>query len=261
MTNKDGTPIWYELMSHAPDPAQDFYRAVMGWAFDKPAGGMDRDYRTFAATDGEGVSGVMKAPKAAPFVPIWAVYFGVADVDAAAAKVKSLGGSVDMEPQDIPGVGRFAFVADPQGARFYLMRGDSDADSTAFAPMKAGHCGWNELVTSDQVAALKFYGKLFGWTKTGAMPMGERGDYTFISHGGTEIGAMMNGDAASTPLWNFAFMVPDIDVAKSAIETGGGTITHGPIELPGDEGDWMIQADDPQGAKVMFVGKRKEGAP
>ncbi len=261
MTNRDGTPIWYELMTNAPDAAQDFYGKVMGWEFQKPPGGLERDYRTFSA-DGEGVGGVMKAPDDASFAPIWAVYFGVSEVDAMAAKVKDLGGSIYMEPQDIPGVGRFAFVADPQGAMFYLMRGGSDQDSTAFAPTKTGHCCWNELVTSDQTAALDFYAKLFGWKKTGAMPMGDNGDYTFFGKDDVEmLGAMMNAQmAGGKPFWNFAFNVPDIDAAKSAVEGGGGSVTHGPLELPGDQGDWMIQADDPQGAKVMFVGKRKAGA-
>ena len=263
MTNRDGTPIWYELMTDAPDAAQNFYGSVTGWTFQKPTGGMERDYRTFTATDDEGVGGVMKGPEGSPFGTTWAVYFGVANVDAAARKVKSLGGSVHIEPQDIPGVGRFAFVGDPQGAIFYLMRGDSDSESTAFLPMKAGHCSWNELVTSDQPAALDFYGKLFGWKKTGAMPMGDNGDYTFIGANDVDmIGALMNAQQAGTvPFWNIAFTVPDIDAAKAAVETGGGTITHGPIELPGDQGDWMIQANDLQGAKVMFTGRRLTGVP
>lgn len=261
MTNVDGTPIWYELMTDAPDAAQAFYGSITGWTFQRPTGGMERDYRTFTATDGAGIGGVMKAPEGSPFGTTWAVYFGVTDVDAAAKKVKSLGGRVHIEPKDIPGVGRFAFVADPQGAMFYLMRGDSDADSTAFAPMKAGHCSWNELVTSDQTAALDFYGKLFGWKKTGTMPMGESGDYTFIGNGDVEmIGAFMNVQKVGTsPFWNFAFTVPDIDAAQAAVETGGGMIIKGPIELPGDQGGWLIQANDPQGATVAFTGQRLTG--
>ncbi len=260
MTNREGTPIWYELMTDAPDAAQAFYGKVMGWSFEKMPGAPGQDYRVFTAADGEGVGGVMKAPDGASFAPIWAVYFGVTDVDAMAGKVRALGGSVHMEPQNIPGVGRFAFVADPQGALFYLMRGNDEEDSTAYAQMKPGHCTWNELVTSDQAAALTFYRALFGWEKIGAMPMGEMGDYTFIRGAGTDIGAMMNGQNPDTPpYWNFAFQIPDIDAAKAAVEMGGGTITHGPIKLPvGD--DWLIQTNDPQGAKVMFTGARKQEA-
>lgn len=257
MTNRDGSPIWYELMTDAPDAAQAFYPPVTGWTFDTPPAGMERDYRTFTAPDGEGVGGVF--PTGMPAT--WAVYFGVADVDAAAARVRELGGQVHMGPQDIPGVGRFAFVADPQGATFYLMRGDTNLDSTAFAPMKAGHCSWNELVTSNQDAAMAFYGALFGWTKAGAMPMGEMGEYTFIQHGDAMIGAVMTTpQTGAAPFWNFAFTVPDIDSAKAAVEAGGGTLRHGPVELPGDQGDWMIQINDPQGAKVMLTGKRQSAA-
>jgi predicted enzyme related to lactoylglutathione lyase len=46
----------------------------------------------------------------------WSVYFAVEDCDASAKKVKSLGGTVLMPPSDIPRVGRFAAVQDPQGA-------------------------------------------------------------------------------------------------------------------------------------------------
>lgn len=257
MSNREGVPIWYELITDAPDAAQEFYGTVMGWAFSKPPGGLERDYRIFTTSDGEGVGGVMRAPQDASFAPTWAVYFGVTDVDAASEKVTALGGGVEMQPQDIPGVGRMAFVRDPQGAFFYLMRGDSDIESTAFAPMKLGHCAWNELVTSDQQAALKFYRELFGWEKSGAMPMDEMGDYTFLKSGNTDIGAVMNAPEAGTkPFWNFAFNVVDIDAAKAAAEVGGGTITHGPIELP-TAGDWLLQVDDPQGAKVMFTGPRR----
>src|SRR5690554_6858930 len=104
MTNREGTPIWYELLTTAPDAAQDFYAAVTGWKFQTPPGGLERGYRLFSDADGEGIGGVMQMPEGAPFDPIWAVYFGVEDVDASAAKVKSLGGSVHIEPQDIPGV-------------------------------------------------------------------------------------------------------------------------------------------------------------
>ncbi len=257
MPSLDGTPIWYDLMTDAPDAAQDFYGAVMGWTFDKMPSAPGDDYRTITAKDGEGIGGIMKAPDGASFAPVWAVYFGVADVDAMTDKVKSLGGSIHIDPRDIPGVGRFSFVADPQGAMFYLMRGNSDLDSTAFAPMTSGHCTWNELVTSDQNVALEFYSKLFGWKKTGTMPMGEMGDYTFIGNDEIEmIGAMMNGQADDArPYWNFAFAVDDLDVATEAVEKSGGSVRMGPNELPNAQG-WLILVTDAQGAKVMFTGPR-----
>lgn len=258
MYNRHGTPIWYELMTDDPDAAQEFYGVVMAWSFDKMPGDPSLDYR-IALAGKDTVAGVLKTPEHATGMPSkWFVYFGVDDVDAYAKKVKALGGSVDIEPSDIPDVGRFAFCTDPQGAHFYLMRGNSDEDSTAFAPMKPGHCCWNELVTSDQTAALDFYNKLFGWEQGGAMPMGPAGNYTFINHDGGMIGAMMDQQHKDDkPLWNFAMQVADIDKAKAAVEIAGGNVRMGPVELP-DNGGWLIQIDDPQGAKIMFVGSRKK---
>jgi uncharacterized protein len=257
MTNREGTPIWYELMTTDPDAAQQFYGSVMGWTFETMPGGLGRDYR-IASANGVTVAGIMQTPDHAKGMPdTWYTYVGVMDVDASAKKVKALGGGVDIEPTDIPGVGRFAFCRDPQEARFYLMRGSSDEDSQAFAPQTAGHFSWNELVTSDQKAALEFYGKLFGWEHGGAMPMGEQGDYTFINLDSNMIGAMMNARQNGTkPYWNFALQVADIDKAKAAVEKGGGTVRSGPMELPDNSG-WLIQADDPTGAKIMFTGPRK----
>lgn len=257
MTNREGTPIRYELMTTDPDAAQTFYGSVMGWSFETMLGGLERDYR-IASANSETVSGLMRTPDHARGMPdMWFTYIGVMDVDASAKKVVGLGGTIDIEPTDIPGVGRFAFCRDPQGAKFYLMRGSSDEDSKAFAPMTPGHCSWNELVTTDQKAALDFYGNMFGWEHGGAMPMGEAGDYTFVNHDGGMIGAMMNAPQKDTePYWNFAFQVADIDTAKAAVEGGGGKVRTGPMELPDDSG-WLIQTDDPNGAKIMFTGPRK----
>jgi predicted enzyme related to lactoylglutathione lyase len=52
----------------------------------------------------------------------WSVYFDVADADATVEAVKSNGGNVLMDPDDVPNAGRVAFVTDPQGAAFGLIQ-------------------------------------------------------------------------------------------------------------------------------------------
>lgn len=138
---------------------------------------------------------------------------------------------------------------------FYIMRGASDGESSAFKPMAEGHCAWNELVTSDQAAALDFYGRLFGWEKGDAMPMGELGHYRFIHHGGEMMGAVMNRpEDAPPPTWNYYFRVSGIDAAAERIRGNGGTVTFGPMEVPG--GDWVVNGIDPQGARFALVGSK-----
>ncbi len=59
--------------------------------------------------------------------PHWNVYFNVEDVDASVAKVEELGGTTVVPAIDVPGVGRMAMVADPQGAMFWVMAADAAA--------------------------------------------------------------------------------------------------------------------------------------
>jgi predicted enzyme related to lactoylglutathione lyase len=135
------------------------------------------------------------------------------------------------------------------------MRGNSDQPSTAYKPTAEGHCAWNELVTGDQNAALDFYTELFGWEKGDAMPMPGMGDYRFLNHGGGMIGAVMNRPhAEQRPMWNYYFRVGGIDAAAERVRTRGGTVTFGPMEVPG--GDWVINGIDPQGASFGLVGSK-----
>lgn len=256
--NRHGDFIWYELLTSDADAAAAFYGAVVGWkARDAAQPGMR--YTLLSAPDGTDVAGLMTLPAEAAEHGMnagWFGYVGVDDVDAAATKVKDAGGAIHKPPTDIPGVGRFAMLADPQGVMFYVMRGSVEGLSEAFKPMADGHCGWNELVTSDQAAALTFYIDQFGWTKGDVMPMGPMGDYQFIDHGGGMIGAVMTRpEGAPPPMWNFYFRVPSIAKAVETIGGKGGTITFGPQEVPG--GDFVINAIDPQGAAFELVGQEK----
>lgn len=231
-----------------PDAAVEFYGSVVGWKARDSGMGGGMDYRLLSA-GGTDVGGLMKLPADAAvngMRPTWLGYVGVDDVDATVKKIEQAGGAVHMPPTDIPGVGRFAMVADPQGVTFYVMRGTVDGTSEAFSTKTAGHCSWNELVTSDQAAALDFYVTQFGWEHGDSMPMGKAGDYRFLEHGGEMIGAVMNRMDADQPTrWNFYYRVPSITAAVEAIKARGGTIEFGPEEVPG--GDHVINATDPQG--------------
>lgn len=253
--NPHGSFIWYELLTGDPDAAAAFYGEVVGWSA-AGAGQPGVDYRIFSAGSAQ-VAGHMKLPDGAAEMgmrPGWLGYIGVDDVDSAVAAIVGEGGKVHMPAMDMEGVGRIALVADPQGVPFYVMRGESQAASTSFAPMKPGHCSWNELSTPDPAGALDFYARRFGWTKGDAMPMGEMGDYQFIEQGGEMIGAIMVAPPGRSPAWNFAFGVDDIDSAAGKIASAGGTVNHGPVEVPG--GAWAVMADDPEGVHFMVVGPR-----
>lgn len=254
MPNKQGEFVWYELMSPDPDASKVFYDTVVGWTIgDRPEG--DMDYRMIGAPDGfaGGVLGLSADMIAGGATPGWMGYLGVDDVDASVAAISAAGGQIHLPALDMPDVGRFAMVSDPQGVVFYIMRGASDEASTAYGRMAMGHASWNELLTTDDAAALAFYDTHFGIKTVGTMPMGAMGDYSFIANeaGGDAIGAVMRAPPGVKPGWGFYFRVPDIEAAKAKVEQGGGTVTAGPMEVPG--GEMVINAIDPHGAPFGLV--------
>lgn len=117
-SGRPGTAVWFDSNSTDFDADAAFYRDVFGWEItDEPmAEGMR--YVTNAPGD-RARAGLMDAAAILPEgVPAhWQVAFAVADTDASVARVVELGGSVVMPAQDSP-YGRYAVVADPQGAPF-----------------------------------------------------------------------------------------------------------------------------------------------
>lgn len=260
MSNPHGTPIWFELLTPDHSETKRFYDAVIGWDIGgKPDGEMD--YRMIGTPDGGQVGGVMEltdAMRSGGARPGWQFYIGVDDVDTTADRLTAAGGAVLMPPFDLDGVGRMALVADPHGSPFYIMRGASEAASTAFQYAQTathGHAVWNELTAPDPDAAVALYTSLFGWRQEGAMPMGALGDYQFLHDAGGAIGAVMPSMPSATDGWLSYFMVADIDVAAARIAEAGGTIEQAPTEIPG--GSFSLVAADPHGARFGLVGERR----
>jgi predicted enzyme related to lactoylglutathione lyase len=249
--------IWYELLTTDVDAAGRFYADVVGWKV-KPHGGVP-GYNLFGTTESD-IGGVMAMPAEAGISrPVWLGYIGVDNVDATFAAALRDGATQCVPPTDIPGVGRFAMILDPQGVATYIMRGAVEGASSHSFAAKVGHCQWNELVTTDPVAALAFYTRNFGWTKGDVMPMGPLGDYQFVLSGEVRIGAMMKRSReGAVPLWRFYFGVDDIDRAATAITAGGGRLLGELQQVPG--GGYAAVAVDPQGAEFGIAGPRKPPA-
>jgi predicted enzyme related to lactoylglutathione lyase len=257
-----GSYIWYELMTPDPEGAKAFY-AVVGWDIEpQPSGEMD--YRMIRRSDGGNAGGVMRLTEdmaSHGAKPIWLGYIYVDDVDASVASIERAGGKTYLAAFDIPNIGRIAMVADPQGAPFYVMKpippaGRENEKSDVFSPDAEQRCGWNELSTSDAVAALDFYTSQFGWEKGNSMPMGDKGDYQFINRNGQMIGAIFPSAAGARtdepPHWRYYFRVASIATAKETAEDKGGKIVMGPMEVPG--GDHIVIGIDLQGAEFALVG-------
>jgi predicted enzyme related to lactoylglutathione lyase len=240
----EGLFVWYEHLTRDIQAAIGFYSEVVGWKTE-PFGD---DYVMWVGGQGP-LGGVMRLPDevaktGAP--PHWMAHVQVADVDATAALATKLGGRIHKEPTDIPTVGRFAVIADPQGASISTFQ-----PNEAMAPhdvSKDGEFCWNELLTSDSAAAFRFYSGLFGWKILEEMDMGAMGTYRIFGVGGTRLGGMMTTPkgAPMPPMWLFYASTSDLDAAIARATRKGAKVMNGPMDVPG--GGRIAQLVDPQGA-------------
>ncbi|PIE11490.1 MAG: glyoxalase/bleomycin resistance/extradiol dioxygenase family protein [Rhodobacterales bacterium] len=256
MTEKTGKPVWYELTTApgALSEAGAFYAQVLGWEISES--GMEDVTYHLARADGGMVAGLMEPP--APEIPPgWLTYFAVTDCDLACDAIRDAGGALMHGPQEVPGTGRFALCADPQGAAFGILESAPMEDgegSRALARGRPGHAAWNELMTSDPEAALEFYEGLFGWEEAEALNLGDGGLYQTLTHDGVHMGAIMGLGKAPHPAWMTYFDVENCIFAMERIVAAGGAVRAGPFEAPADL--YVAIATDPQGVWFAVLGPR-----
>jgi uncharacterized protein len=257
MSDIHGRFAWYELMTTDRAAAQRFYTEVVGWKHqDSAIPGMQ--YDMFAAGDTP-VAGMIDLPEDARKMgtpPCWIGYVAVDDVDAAAAKATATGGTIYVHPRDIPNVGRFAVIADPQGAALALFKAAPPAQAPQPTDQAArGHVGWHELYAADGATVFDFYAGLFGWQKQEAMDMGPMGVYQMFGFGEQMLGGIMTKPPeVPVPNWHYYFNVDSIDAAIERVKKAGGQSIMGPQEVPG--GAFVMMGIDPQGAHFALVGGR-----
>jgi predicted enzyme related to lactoylglutathione lyase len=225
-----GKFVWFELSTRDARKAQAFYGEVLGWktkAF--PMGsasydmictgeGLDTMIGGYAAPRGEGPAR-------------WLAYVSVEDVDAAARVAAANGGKVIEPPADLPGVGRSARIADPQGAELCLFRNKDGDPPDQDAPL--GTFFWNELHTTDPKAALAFYAKVIGFEHR-SMDMGPGGTYHIIGKSGADRGGVTEHlPPGTTPHWLPYVRVADVDGTLARAQRLGAEL-HVPAEdIPG----------------------------
>lgn len=120
IVNEPGALCWNELQTRDVDTALTFYERVFGFTTKRS------DEYNEIELGGRIVAGCMAMPAEVPAeVPTnWLVYFAVADTDASVSRAQELGASVVVPAMDIPDIGRFAVLSDPQGAVFAVIKMD-----------------------------------------------------------------------------------------------------------------------------------------
>jgi len=251
----NGRVVWYELLTSDVKGAIAFYSEVIGWKTQAWEAG---NYTMWAGAQGP-LGGLTELPAQAKQMgawPYWQANVQVANLDTAIAVVEKLGGKI-LVKEDVPTIGRFAVIADPQGAVIALYT--PLTEMAAHDTNQHGEFSWHELYTTDHVAALSFYGEVCGWEKMAEHDMGPMGVYVLWGIGGKQLGGMMTMPPGMTgptgqplpPNWMHYVTVTDFDAALERAKSKGARVLNGPMDVPG--GQRIVQLLDPQGAAFALV--------
>jgi predicted enzyme related to lactoylglutathione lyase len=265
-----GVPCWLDTMQPDPEAAKEFYGGLFGWEFDNrtPQGSPEPYY--VAQLRGCDVAAI-GGPSESGALPTWNPYTAVESVERAVTRVGDAGGSVIAEPMDIPGAGRMAVFADPEGAVFSVW--EAGAFIGAQLVNEPGTWNFSELNTRDPEIAARFYRDVFGW-ESFKFEMGDSA-YTFFTLAGygdflgksnprvreaieaggdfakftnavaTLIDRSSEQDATAPSHWSVTFAVDDADAIAANAERLGGKVIVPPFDV---EPVRMTVLADPQGA-------------
>ena len=210
-----GAFVWHECLSTDVERSKSFYTQLLGWEIEvyKPG---EMDY-PMISKEGKTHGGFGPVPEGAP--NHWVGHVLVDDADAAAERARKAGGKVVFGPEDIPDIGRFAIIMDPQGAVISAFSASGEASTPE---------------------------GVFGWTAKESDMGGMT--YVLFSEGETDrAGAttQMPGDP-SPPHWLVYALTNDVDASTAKVKDLGGTVYMEPMSLEG-VGRFSI-AGDPTGA-------------
>ncbi len=236
---------WHELMTTDVEKAKSFYGELLGWGIEvyKPG---EMDYPMISVNGGQhgGFAELPEQARKAGAPPHWLAHVIVESADEAASRAEASGGNVLVGPMSIPEVGRFAVIADPQGAVFSAFQAEGEA------PTPEGVFLWDELLAIDIEAAKSFYGSVLGWT-TEPMEMAGGSTYTLFKAGDQMVGGLMLKPEQAGPgpaAWMTYLATDDVDATAARAQKLGGSVLQPAFDVP-TVGRIAVIAD-PTGAVV-----------
>jgi len=247
-----GRFVWHDLMSTDPQAAKAFYKGLFGWSSQERDMGPEIGTYTMWSAKGSGFGGLVPLDSAHGVPSHWISYVTVDDVEATAVKAKELGGQVPVPATDIPGVGRFAVILDPQGGaispfRFEEREGEGGMPPEHEGLPPVGHFCWYQVNAKVLAAAADFYTAIFGWSVVRTRMEGV-GPYYLFHRGSQEVGSGMQiPEGVEAPgHWIAYVRVEDAEATEAQARTLGAQVHVGATEVP-RIGRFAVLAD-PTGA-------------
>ncbi|MFD0273454.1 VOC family protein [Kitasatospora sp. NPDC127111] len=225
-------PCWVSLLSRDVLAAEAFYGPLLGWTFRAVPSPWGR--LVHGVLDGTVVAGLAEVARRWEFPVAWTTYFGTEDVDDAAERVRSGGGTVAVGPLTLDG-GRIVLAADGQNAAFGLWQAPARPPRRLCGP---GAPVWTELRTYDPFAAALFYGRVFDWDARDPNRYEVRyeHDRVVLRIDGRAAAAVRGGgvegapEPALRPRWHVYFETADVDRSTEAAVRLGGRIAAPPAD-------------------------------
>jgi uncharacterized protein len=244
-----GTPCWVDLSTPDLEAAEKFYGPLFGWEIPELPNSAEMGGYRRAKKGGRDVAGAMPLMQEGQ-PPAWSTYVSVADADAIARAVQENGGTMIAEPMEVASYGRLAMFTDPEGAFFGIWE-PADFPGAELVN-ESGTFSWNELETRDPAAAKEFYGRVFGW-EFDEESMGEK-VYNVARVGEARVAGMADISGRmpdEIPAhWMTYFGVASADEAVEKVESGGGAVQFGPIDMSVGR---FAMVTDPAGAAFAVI--------
>lgn len=261
-----GKVVLVELVTPDIDASKRFYAGLFGWTYrDSQVGKLQY---AEAMLGGRPVAGLVHKdlPAGDSRKPSWLNFLSVNDVDATKSAAVGKGAKVLFEPHVMPGRGKEAVFADPQGAVFAVVASTSGDPPDELAD--PGEWIWSSLITSDVDAGAAFYQTLFNYE---VYPVDDDGDgqsdhAVFASENFARASAnsLPEKRPDARPHWLSFVRVDNVDQAVAKVTQLGGRVV---VEPRMDrQGGKLAVAVDPQGAHFGLMewsdeGKSKEVTP
>jgi uncharacterized protein len=248
--------VWHDLNTKDLDGSKKFYGEIFNWKFESS----DNGPYVHISAGGEMIGGVRQMSPNEPQPTNWLGYIGVDDVAATVSTITSAGGKVYMPPTKIENAGTFAVVADPTGAVFAPWKSARLGESVEPQTMpKVFTFCWDELMSTDPLAAGAFYEKVFGWMPR-PVDMGGGMTYTLLDRPGMKNakgdpvsagGMMKSPPGVPHSFWLAYVAVDDCDKISERAARSGAKIMVPPQDIPnvGRFACWS----DPQGAAIAIL--------
>lgn len=221
-----GKFVWYDLATPNLGEAQAFYQDVFGWSYRTP--GPTSDDYVLVLNNERPVAGMFQSEPAGGEQDgaTWLALMSVEDVDSAVSMARSAGGTVEVEPANVPDRGRHALIRDPASAIFGVLRSSSGDPVDAEVPM--GGILWVDLFARDADAMVAFYGQLAPFEVT-SRELLEGGKGLLLNAGGMpRAGLVPVDEEANRSAWVPYVRVADVQATLDRAVEGGGFVIVAP---------------------------------